>query len=373
VAIEHQKRPGDKAPPAPRNETPAQKVGERDARAQEALESGAELDAETARAAAGQMGNAAMAAALAGHASQASGALAGGADLEEEEELAEEEVGLDEEVAAKGSEGGLPSFSGGGGGSTGGGGSPAQAPWETGLAFGGDDDGGDAATPWVGAAWRPAWLPDDPDDDDAGAFDAVEEEDVGGGAEEDPRLRPALRTAESVLGSLPWSAGILGRALRNASRLVAPTLEPESLADLSAAEHAIPRLRRMLAFAARHLPDPEARALAGGVVVAGHLLLPRAGGRAGATARLAACAEAVLDTLPAGWGAVLDLAADGRARPWAEQAARRWRGRATLPRTTSSRRPGAPSPAVGRRVTARAGVGGSPHLNQRRPRPRTLP
>ncbi|MEN9785322.1 MAG: hypothetical protein RLZZ299_586 [Pseudomonadota bacterium] len=313
MSTQHQRRPGDRIPQAPERAGAERGNAARDEHAQEQLQSGAELDAEAASHLAGQMGNAAFAAALAARDRSGQGA-------EEEEEQAEEEAGLDEDAAQeKGADAALPSFGGSGGtGATGGPGGPSHAPWEVGRAFGGDDDGAGAPAPR--ARWEPASLPPDPDDDEIDDIDALDPDDEEV-APVDPAVTEALREAETALGTLPWAPGALGRAMRACARLVRPRLEPETLADMGPAEHALPRLRRGLAHVARHGTGPDARTRAAAARAAAEATLAPRGGLAGATARMAALAEAALEDAPACEANLFDIAADTRARPWAEQAA----------------------------------------------------
>jgi hypothetical protein len=311
-------RPGEKVAPtaqAPAQKGPdAQEATRRDLEQLAEKESAAnEIDAEAASRVGAQMGNSALAAMIAERA-----ARGGGQQSEGEEEEEELEQGSEEDVADQAVEQSLPGFSGGGGPAGGAGGAGLeQAPWDVGPMFGGDDDdaGGFDGNP----TWRPLPLPADPDAEDDGEVDL---EDVDPQEGERPEA-PALDhdAAAEALGQATLTPSLLTRGLRHPQRVARVPFDAEALVDTDASSHAIGRLRAVARFAAHHADEPAARALACVAAVAGEAVFPEAGGMAGATARAACVAEGLLERLSPAWSQLFEVAIDGRARPWAEQAA----------------------------------------------------
>lgn len=312
MAVQTQRRPGEKAPVG---QTAADLAKEARARAdaerqaQEALREGAKLDHASAQHLAANLGNAALGAMVGGRE---------GAALEEDEELGTEEAEADKQAEEAGREAALPSFGGGGGGG-GGAGGPTMPPWEVGRVFGGDDD--DDAEAWTGTRWVPPQPQADPDDDDPIDIDAIDDEDDDG-PEPDSAVTAAREEAERTVGTLPWRGTPLGRGMRNTERCTRPDLQPEDLPAM--ADLPLGRLRSGLRAMVRLLPESDARSLAELALASFAATLVPRHGLAGATAHVAALAEAALDACggeATPWARAFDVAVDTRARPLAEQAA----------------------------------------------------
>jgi hypothetical protein len=315
MATTHQRRPDGKAPDArtlvePRDraalESQLQKLDEQQRILEQRGESEGGLDAEVAARLQPSMGNAAIAGLL-NRATDTASAQSGDTALEEAQEEEKEDEG--EEKEAGEIEHVLPSFSTGGGG--GGGGSP---PWAMGRMLGGDDDDEIEAIEVIAAGWRP--MPTMPDPDEDGELEA-------GGDDENADEPDAidLREANAALGDAPWRPAVLARGLRHPRLLGRRAFGPEALVDASGLDHALGRARAMLRFVALHGDGLDAVLLARAAVGSGEPVFPPAAGFAGATARALALVEVALASLPPGWGAVLDVAVDPRARARIENVA----------------------------------------------------
>ncbi|MDP2309658.1 MAG: hypothetical protein Q8P18_26800 [Pseudomonadota bacterium] len=317
MATTHQRRPDGKAPDArtlvePKDraalDAQLQKLDEQQRILEQRGEAEGGLDAEVAARLQPSMGNAAIAGLL-NRSTDTASARSGDTALEEAQEEDKEEEG--EEKEAGEIEHVLPSFSTGGGG---GGGSP---PWAMGRMLGGDDDDDDlGALDATATSWRPMpVLPDSDDDDEIDLADREEAEDA------DEPDAVDLREAHAALGEAPWRPSVLSRGLRHARLLTRRSFGPEGLVDASGLDHALGRARAMLRFVARHGDGLDAVLLARAAVGSGEPVFPPAAGFSGATARSLALVEVALASLPPGWGAVLDVAVDPRARARVENVA----------------------------------------------------
>lgn len=303
----HGKRPDGKAIELPSEKLARQQLDQKlDARAQEAqralekAQGGKEVDAEVAAQLQKGLGNSALAAMVKQGSDTDTATTSAEATLDEAREEEVEEEGEEKEAGEV--EHVLPSFSTGGGG-----GGPGGSPWAVGKYFGGDGDDDGEVLVVGGPRWRPMPVLPDPDED-------VELDEVAGDPDADPDAEASLEAASAVLGDAPWSPATLSRGLRHAGRLVARRV-------LDAGGRVDPvwaRARAMNTFLAEHAPHPDGRALARLAAALGvhddeSLVL--------ATARELAVVERVLAPLGVGWHAVVDVAADQRARARVEQAA----------------------------------------------------
>lgn len=309
------RRPGDKSGPELPQEVLARQKLEAgmDARTKEtrrALEKaqgGQEVDAEAAAQLQQSMGNLAMQAMVKEGTDTDTATTSAEATLDRaREDEVEEEQEEDKDKDAGELEQILPSFSTGGGGGGGSGGGGGNSPWALGRMFGGDGDP-EAAAVAGPAKWRPMPLPPDPDED-------VELEDCLPDDVPTESLEAPLAEADARFGGLPWSPGVLSRGLRHPGRLVR-----RGIFDAAGSPDAVwSRARSALRFLAEHAPDDEARTLAAGgaAIGIGHdvpLVV--------ALAQELAILEGALAGVGGAWHAVVDAAADQRARPRVEAAA----------------------------------------------------
>jgi len=311
VAQRLDRRPGDKAG----QELPQQRLARQkleanlDSRTQEArramekAQGGQEVDAEAAAQLQRSLGNSALQDMVKEGTDTATTSAEATLD-EAREEDQEEEKESDEDKEAGEIEHVLPSFSTGGGG--GGGGPGGTAPWHAHL-FGGDgDDDGDDVGP-IRPKWRPMPVPPDPDEE-------VELEEQASEATLPEEALASLEEADERLGVLPWAPGVLARGLRHPARLVCR----RAFAADGTPDPVWARARAALRFLGEHAPDPGARALAEGGALLG---APEDTPLVLALAQELALAETALRPLDPGWHAVVDAAADQRARARCEAAA----------------------------------------------------